>query len=179
MSTYKRRYMSGFYSRFCQGKGLHIGYGEEAIKPGVDYIKSTEKDVTKIPSEDGAYNFVYATVLQETTDPVTVCQEWWRLIAPGGFLILVAQDEDLYEQRRWPSAFNTRHQCTLTISKDKSWSPVSHNITDIIYRLPNHHTISLALCDEHLDYTKLGKGIDQCAAGAETFIEAVIFKAPM
>ena len=179
VDSHKRRYMNGFYFKFCQGKGLHIGYGEPSIKPGVDYINSTEKDFEKLPVEDSAYQFIYSSVLQETSDPQAAIEEWWRAVMPGGFLIICAQDEDLYEQRQWPSVFNTRHKCTLTISKDKSWSEVSNNLVELIHPLKNHHVISISLCDSGLDYSKLGKGVDQSAEGAETFIEAIIYKAPI
>ena len=69
--------------------------------------------------------------------------EWWQLVKPGGHLILLVPDEDLYEQDIFPSRFNGDHKFTFTLSKAQSWSPVSIHVLDLVQALPEN---SLAWC---------------------------------
>jgi hypothetical protein len=54
------------------------------------------------------------------------------VVRPGGHLVVIVPDEDLYEQGVWPSTYNVDHQHTFTICKTPSWSPVSVNVTDLL-----------------------------------------------
>jgi hypothetical protein len=42
------------------------------------------------------------------------------VLKPGGHLVCLVPDEDLYEQGMFPSTFNDDHKRTLTIAKKKS-----------------------------------------------------------
>lgn len=77
---------------------------------------------------------------------------WWSLIKPGGYLVLVIPDEDLYEQGYWPSRFNNDHKATFTMKKGGSWSPVSHNIIDLVKSLPEVEIVSAEVQDSHYDH---------------------------
>jgi hypothetical protein len=43
-------------------------------------------------------------------DPEAALRQWWALVRPGGYLVVVVPHEDLYEQGMWPSAFNSDHK---------------------------------------------------------------------
>ena len=65
------------------------------------------------------------------------------MLRPGGCLLIVVPDEDLYEQSRWPSQFNGDHKWSLTIHKRLNWSPVSINLADLVVSLPAHQVVWL------------------------------------
>ena len=46
--------------------------------------------------------------------------------------VLLFPDEDLYEQGVWPSTYNGDHKWTFTIGKQRSWSPQSVNVIDLV-----------------------------------------------
>jgi len=83
------------------------------------------------------------------TDPVAALSPWWALIKPGGYLVLVVPDEDLYEQGSWPSRFNGDHKATFTLKTEKSWSPVSHNIRELVACLPDAELLLVETQDQH------------------------------
>lgn len=68
-------------------------------------------------------------------DPESVIQDWYSLLKPGGYFVVIVPDEDLYEQGSFPSVFNPDHKFTFTLSKSKSWSPRSINILDLVKKL--------------------------------------------
>ena len=71
---------------------------------------------------------------------------------PGGYLILVVRDEDLYEQGIWPSIFNTDHKATFRLDKVETWSPVSYEIRSLIASLSNAEIIEAERQDAGYDY---------------------------
>jgi len=79
--------------------------------------------------------------------PKKTIQEWWKLVKIDGVMIIIAPDEDLYEQGYWPSLFNSDHKATFTISKKESWSPVSNNLLDLAKQLDNGKILSVRLQD--------------------------------
>src|SRR3546814_12230808 len=62
-------------------------------------------------------------------------RNWFRILKPGGHLIVTVPDEDLYEQGIFPSAYNPDHKWTFTIWKAASWSPKSRNLIDLVRSL--------------------------------------------
>ena len=85
-------------------------------------------------------------------DPEAALAQWWSLVKPGGFLVTVVPDEDLYEQGVWPSIFNKDHKTTFTLKAGPSWSPVSFNIENLVKRLPGAELLDVALHDAGYDY---------------------------
>ena len=62
---------------------------------------------------DASLDFVHSSHCQEhLADPYTALFHWIRICRPGGHLIVVVPDEDLYEQGVFPSTFNPDHKWT-------------------------------------------------------------------
>jgi hypothetical protein len=90
-------------------------------------------------------------------DPYAAFKEWFSLVKPGGHLVVLVPDEDLYEQGCFPSVFNSDHQFTFTISKARSWSPKSVNVLDLARSVPGE-LVSVQLQDHGIDRALLNFG---------------------
>ena len=121
------------------------------------------------------FDWVYSShCLEDLPDPHRALARWWEVLRPGGYLLVVVPDEDLYEQGFWPSRFNPAHRWTFTIHKHQSWSPNSLNLGEMVMRLPEHRVVWLRTCDYGYDYT--GGVWDRTGTPAEVHIEALLQK---
>jgi SAM-dependent methyltransferase len=85
---------------------------------------------------DSTFDFVHSShCLEHLIDPFVGIQNWFRILKPGGHLIITIPDEDLYEQGVWPSTYNLDHKWTFSINKKNSWSPKSINVFELISSL--------------------------------------------
>ncbi len=174
-----RRAAEGF-GRYLRGAILDIGAGTDPITTEAKVYDKADGDAQKlegIPNE--SYDTVYSShCLEHMRDPIEALLNWWRVLKPGGYLIVAVPDEDLYEQGIWPSAFNGEHAATFTAGKFQSWSPASRNIIDLIPLLQDHKLISLRTIDDSYDYALTGGDVpvDQTLTGAEAQIEVIVQK---
>ncbi|OLC75068.1 MAG: hypothetical protein AUH72_20950 [Acidobacteria bacterium 13_1_40CM_4_65_8] len=134
------------------GQGLDIGCGPDPILPTVDRFDLEQGDANTITRYvHKQYDFVFSShTLEHMVDPYAALEEWFALVKPGGHLIVLVPDEDLYEQGHFPSIFNTDHKSTFTIHKSQSWSPRSVNVTDLVRSLPAE-AVSVTLQDHGYD----------------------------
>jgi len=135
------------------GKGIDIGCGKDLVRPDAQPFEKENGDANVISRHvTDQFDYVFsAHCLEHMHDPRAALREWWKLVRPGGFLFFVVPDEDLYEQGIWPSIFNLDHKATFTISKHKSWSPVSVNIIDLVSSLPGAKLVDIKLQDNGYD----------------------------
>jgi SAM-dependent methyltransferase len=155
-----KKIWTDFEKSLLLGTGIDIGCGSDPITPQVrrfDVENGDANHVTHFVREQ--FDFVFSShCLEHMREPQNALLDWWQLVKPGGHLILIVPDEDLYEQGVFPSRFNFDHKSTFTISKARSWSPVSHNILDLVRSLPNSELISLQLQDHGYDRLLLRHG---------------------
>ena len=172
-----RREREGFFEKYMKGDGLDIGYGGDLVVPnarGWDLEDGDAQDLASIANE--SFDFVYSShCLEHMRDPVVSLLNWWRVLKPGGYLIFAIPDEDLYEHGIWPSVYNPDHKNTFTVDKDKTWSPVGYNVTDILAKLPSRKVISIRTTDEGYDYHR-NDDYDQTLGNAEAAIEVIVQK---
>jgi len=101
----------------------------------------------------GAYDAVCSShCLEHMRDVPAALEQWWALVRPGGHLILVVPDEDLYEQGGWPSLFNSDHKATFRMGKVETWSPVSYDILELVKALPDAEIVSCERHDQNYDH---------------------------
>jgi SAM-dependent methyltransferase len=147
------------FSVIC-GKGIDIGCGPDPVTPNCAKFDQEDGDanvISQIISE--VFDFVYSShCLEHMRDPQKALQEWWKLVKPGGYLFVTVPDEDLYEQGVFPNRFNDDHKATFTISKSKSWSPMSYNVLGLGRSLSGGEIISLCLQDRLYDRVLMGSG---------------------
>jgi SAM-dependent methyltransferase len=135
------------------GRGIDIGCGPDPVTPTArrfDMEDGDANEITRFVSEQ--FDFVYSShCLEHMRAPRKALLEWWQLVKPGGHLMFIVPDEDLYEQGIFPSRFNPDHKATFTVSKRQSWSPVSVNVLELARSLPGGQLVSIELHDHHYD----------------------------
>lgn len=176
-----------FAERYFVGHGIDIGSGPDPLSNQIGIWPALRSvDTWDIEDGDGdaqlmqdvpdaTYHFVYSShLLEHVVDPAATLARWWQILKPGGHLVLVVPDEDLYEQGVWPPTFNTDHRHTYTISKQQSWSPVSINVADLLRPLGGE-IVKIERIDEGFIFG--APRVDQTSAGiAESCIESVVRK---
>ncbi len=137
-----------------RGKGLDVGCGDDPVLPHVTRFDKADGDANRLSAHvHEQYNFVFAShVLEHLRDPLEALRDWLRVLKPGGHLIVLVPDEDLYEQGVFPSVFNDDHTHTFTLAKARSWSPVSVNVLDLARDLaPEAELVRAELHDHGYD----------------------------
>lgn len=154
-----RRWMndSNFVRKYFVGHGIDIGAGPDPLGLYAEFFPMMRGcDAWDLPQGDAQmmagvadahYDFAHsAHCLEHMADPAAALGAWFRIVKPGGHLVVVVPDEDLYEQGRFPSTYNRDHKWTFTIRKAKSWSPRSVNLLDLLASLdPAAELLSLQL----------------------------------
>jgi SAM-dependent methyltransferase len=154
------------------GAGIDIGCGPDPVTPDVRRFDTTDGDANRIRDfVTGQFDFVYSShCLEHMKNPREALLGWWGLVKPGGHLFVIVPDEDLYEQGVFPSRFNSDHKATFTIAKATSWSPVSHNVLDLVRGLPSSELVQLVLHDHGYDRGLQRHGLPGAAGRLVEFI---------
>jgi SAM-dependent methyltransferase len=180
---------SNFVRRYFVGKGIDIGGKPDPLSffatffPFVTGIETWDKengDAQKMEGvADETYDFVFSShCLEHVHDPQEALQNWFRILKPGGHLIVAIPDEDLYEQNVFPSQFNNDHKTSWTVLKEKSWSSGSRNLLPLLQTLGGAADIrKIEVVDETYRYDLTG--VDQTLKSiSEAAIEFIIRKRP-
>ena len=176
----ERRLREGYYSTYFVGRGIDIGCGDDPVTVSCerfDILHGHGDAQVMAGVESGVYDFVYSShCLEHMVDPRAAIRRWWELVKPGGYLLVVVPDEDLYEQGYYPSRFNEGHTATFTIEKQHSWSPVSINMVDLAASLAGARVFNIARYDTGYSYEG---GVWDRTLGdrAEAHIEMLLRKA--
>ena len=130
-----RRKSEGWFDKYAPSyqTGIDIGCGRDPLNQTFrrwDILlgDGSAEEMDEVP--DGIFQTVYASHILEHLDrPLTALQNWYRILRPGGNLIIVVPHRDLYEGRKnLPSQWNQEHRtywlpdrdedaCTLSLSK--------------------------------------------------------------
>lgn len=145
-----RRQREGFFDKFCKGRGLDIGYGGDLLTPdctGWDYENGDAQYLNGI--KDASFDFVYSShTIEHMVDPQTALHNWWRVVKPGGHLIVYLPHRDLYEKKMTlPSRWNDDHKHFFMPDADEP--PDTLGVRPLIERsLPGLELVYLRVCDE-------------------------------
>lgn len=142
-SVMRRMHDSRFANRYFVGSGIDIGAGTDPISlygeqfPRMTHLKIWDvgdgdaQFMASVPDE--TYDFVHSShCLEHLVDPMVGLTHWFRILKPGGHMVVLVPDEDLYEQGIFPSTNNTDHKWTFSIYKTKSWSPKHRNLAELL-----------------------------------------------
>lgn len=141
---------------FLRGKILDIGAGVDPITKDALVFDKEQGDAQKLDLyfPPKSFDTVFSShCLEHMVNPRDTIQSWYSLVKPGGYLITIVPDEDLYEQGHFPSIFNSDHKATFTLAKSHSWSPVSYNCFDIANELVGE-LVYIALQSDNYDFGK-------------------------
>ncbi len=137
---------SRYATRYIVGDGIDIGAGQDSLAlyheffPLMNSCRSWDMpdgDAEFMKTvEDNTFNFVHSShCLEHMNNAKNALENWVRILKPGGYLICIVPDEDLYEQGVFPSTFNDDHKHTFTIYKKKSWTKYSISIVNLLSEL--------------------------------------------
>lgn len=139
---------------YTRGKGLDLGCGPSKAFPhfvGVDNLKDVElfgaemePDVVvetceRLPDfEDASQDFVFSShLLEHIEDYASALKEWWRVIRPGGYLVLYLPHRDLYPRIGTPGSnpdhkhdFSQRDIERAMDGMEGSWSLLVNEMRD-------------------------------------------------
>ncbi|HEX9276432.1 MAG TPA: class I SAM-dependent methyltransferase [Casimicrobiaceae bacterium] len=155
---------SNFGHRYFVGNGIDIGGKPDPLALYAELFTRVVS-VRTWDIEDGdaqfltgiadeSLDFVHSShCLEHLADPREGLRNWFRVIRPGGHLIVTVPDEDLYEQGIFPSTFNLKHRHTFTIFKRASWSASSISVLPLLEELgPHSQVLKIELLDSSYRY---------------------------
>lgn len=117
----ERRKAEGFFERYFAGRGVDVGYGGDLVTPncrGWDVEDGDAHDLAGIG--DTTFDFVYSShILEHLENPARALQNWWRVLKPGGYLILYVPERDLFERKKsLPSDISLDHKHFFLLDRD-------------------------------------------------------------
>jgi SAM-dependent methyltransferase len=176
-----------FRDRYFVGDAIDIGAGPDPLGGRIGRTWPNLRSVRDWDLKDGdavfmhgldgqRFDLVYSShCLEHVSSPLNALNRWWQLVKPGGHLVLVVPDEDLYEQGVWPPTMNSDHKSTWTLFKRESWSPASINLLPQLMALPGARIVKVEWIEEGFDYSL--ERCDQTGRGnAECSIECILRK---
>lgn len=170
-----RAQREGWFDRYIHGSVIDICAGGDLITPTAREWEWNDGDAQKLVGLTEMFDTVFSSHgVEHMYDPFAAVARWWEVLKPGGYMVILAPEFDLYEQGHWPSKFNNDHKYSFTISKPKGTFPDSIHILELVKHLPSHKVISCRIIDAGFDYTKVD--VDQTTMGAESSIELIVEK---
>lgn len=189
ISIQRRLADARFGNRWFAGIGLDVGGGIDSLALFTELFPRIQKvliydqpqgDAQLLDNVAGnSFDFLFSShCLEHVRDPYEALRNWVRVVKPGGHIIVDVPDEDLYEQGVWPSRYNADHKTSWTIDKERSWSPVSVNVLDLLRSVRAiAQPLKIELVDDAYRYGLINRGIDQTRTPmAEAAIEFVLRK---
>lgn len=146
----QRRIREGFFEKYCLGKGLDIGYGGNCLTEncrGWDFEHGDAQYLNGI--RDSEFDFVYSShTLEHMADTGVALKNWWRVLKPGGHLIIYIPHRDLYEKKTTlPSRWNEDHKHFFLLDSDDGHDTIG--IIPLIQRTLSRYKIIYAKeCNE-------------------------------
>lgn len=166
-----------YAERWFVGRGLDIGAGPDGLGRSHTWPHAAirewdlaDGDATELPGiASGSLDFVYSShCLEHLADVGSALCRWADVLKPGGYLVLVVPDFEMYERFIWPSRIQPEGHQTF-------W-----RVRDISERLPyDFDLLRLERLEEGFDPT-LPVTVDQTTPpyNAECGIEAIARKRP-
>jgi ubiquinone/menaquinone biosynthesis C-methylase UbiE len=115
--AFARRTRENWFNRYAPDwlAGIDIGCQRDFLNETFrrwDMIYGDEDATFMHGVSDGKFRTVYAShVLEHLPDPVAALQNWFRILKPGGHLIVCVPHRDLYEKKTTlPSKWNGDHK---------------------------------------------------------------------
>ena len=182
--TYKsaqRRNQEGFFQKYLQGEGIDIGCGNTPILKERCYCYDRDTDpkhdanyVAEIA--DTTYDWVFSShCLEHMTIPAVALRNWWRILKPGGYMVVVVPCVALYEQLQVPSGYNAEHKWSFSLGNHPN-IPHHYSICDLVEQLPAAQIRYCITNDAKFDYAQ--RRFDRTWGIGSAELEVVVHKRP-
>lgn len=181
----RRLHDAAYATTYFVGRGIDIGAGRDGLGvwqqkfPLIESCYAWDlKDgdaQAMVGVQDGDFDFVHsAHCLEHMRSAREALLNWWRILRPGGHLVVIVPDADLYEQNVWPSTFNPDHKARFTMRRLMTASKLdTHYMPDLI---PANGMLVRLLRLEQSFYFGIPRA-DQTSGGlSESAIEMVVRK---
>ena len=167
-----RREGDGEYAALFTGKGIDIGCGATPVTKTCDTWDKGQGDATYMAGmQDETYDWVFSShCLEHVERPDVALENWFRLVKPGGHLIVTVPCFFLYEKKQWPSRFNGDHKQRFTILHDSR----TISLVDLLSILKKAQVRWIRTND--LDFNYEDEQTDQTRGKAQAEIEFVVRK---
>lgn len=146
----KRREREGFFEKYCKGEGLDIGWDGDLLCGNCSVWDVENGDAQYLEGiDDEVFDFVYSShCLEHMKDVRVALKNWYRILKPGGYLIIAVPHRDLYEKRKQlPSRWNADHKHMFLIGREEK--PDTLDIVKEIGMSINNYDIKyVKACDE-------------------------------
>lgn len=132
-----RRERDGFFS-YVVGEGIDIGCGVDPLTPSCrrwDDDLPNSGDATFMRGvADESFDWVYSShCLEHLHHPEIAIRNWWRILKPGGHLLIYVPHRDLYEKKELlPSRWNPDHKFFILPFRDDA--PCTFSLEGLIFR---------------------------------------------
>ena len=163
-SIFRRQRNPNFVTRYFIGDGIDIGGFPDPLTLYLEFFPLI-RNINVWDLEDGDAEFmqriddetldfvVSSHCLEHLNNPFVGINNWFRILKPGGHLVVTIPEEDLYEQGVWPSNKNLDHKWSFTIWKEASWAPKSVNVMTLLQSLgPSADIRSISVEDSGFRY---------------------------
>lgn len=171
-----RRKAEGFFDKYIRHPGIDLGCGHDPVD--LDFVRWDaffyhSGDATHVAGvPDAYYRTVYSShLLEHLDDPVLALANWYRILAPGGHLIVDVPHRDLYERVfSLPSRWNAEHKAFYLpeTAQPPDTRSLKHTVLEAI---PGADIRELRVLDAGWEY----RPVEQHAVG-EYSIEIVVRK---
>lgn len=163
-ATSRRVHDSRFATHYFVGDGVDIGAGPDPLNQYIEqFPRMRSCKAWDLPdgdaqimasAPDASFDFVHSShCLEHMENPAVAFDNWLRILKPGGHLVMMVPDEDLYEQGKFPSTFNSDHKWTFTIHKKHSWSARSLNVLQMLAQVSDRvQVLKVELLDAGFRY---------------------------
>lgn len=157
--AHERRLREGWYEKYAPAEkpGIDIGSQYDALthtfrRWDIAFGDGDAEYMEGIPDE--SFFTVYAShILEHINNPKQALRNWWRILKPGGHLIIMVPHRDLYEKRKTlPSQWNGEHKWFWL--PEESESPCTISLKDLLNTvLSDGKLVSLQVLNEGYDYS--------------------------
>jgi len=141
-----------FTQRYFAGKTVvDIGCGNDVVVPWATPFDLADGDANLIADYLPVQSFdvVHSShCLEHMRDPRAALAQWWSLLKPGGVMITVVPDEEMYEQGLWPSMFNGDHKWAFTLDAHRLWGTHVVDFKALHLSMPGAQLLDLQKHDE-------------------------------
>lgn len=158
--AHERRVRERWFECYCPEwfSGIDIGCQTDPINETFRRwdIVYGDGDATYMAGvSDNKFHTVHVShVLEHLADPVTAIQNWYRILSPGGNLIILVPHRDLYERKpEPPSMWNHEHKTFWLPEESAPPSTLSLKGT-IIQAIPDANIISFRVLDFGHDWNQ-------------------------